>query len=188
LSGAAARTPVHTRSIACTSYRRADGLWDIEARIEDRKHYAFSMLEGGPIPADAPYHGMQVTFTVDDRLKVVRVVGEMPAIPFEECRDAPAPLQRLVGLTLGRGWRKAVDAALGRSGSCTHMREMLYLVPSAAIQAIPGYGHHMSGRRWPPEIPATTTEPPHFIGGCVSWRQDGAVVLRHYPQFHKAKP
>lgn len=106
----------------------------------------------------------------------------MDATPFNECAEAPIPLQKLVGLTLARGWRKAVDSALERTSGCTNMREMLYAAPSAAIQAIPGYRAYRDGKRRPPEF-ASTDAVPHFVGGCVSWRKDGTVVLRQYPQF-----
>lgn len=180
------RIAAHTRTITCTSYVRDDGLWDVEARIEDRKHYEHAMLERGTLKVDAPYHSIGVTLTVDDRLTVIAVDGDMSATPFDECQAALDPLPGLVGATLGRGWRKAVDAALSRSCACTHMREMLYTVASAAIQAIPGYPVQVAGGRWPPEDSPTKAQPA-FIGGCVSWREDGPVVGRHYPRFHKPK-
>ena len=122
---------------------------------------------------------------VDDGLRVVQANASMDATPFNECAAAPIPLRKLVGNTLARGWHKAVDASLERLSSCTHMREMLYAAPSAAIQAIPGYRAHRDGTRWPPVF--SSTDPvPHFVGGCVSWRQDGAVILRQYPQFYKS--
>lgn len=178
------RKPIHTRAIRFVSYQRDDGLWDVEGTIEDSKHYPFSLLERADIPAGAPYHGMRVTLTVDDHLRVVAAMGSMDATPFGECSVATKPLQKLVGHTLGRGWRKALDEALDRANACTHMREMLAVMPSAAIQAIPGYRRQIAGERWPPDFPADQ-KPPAFMGGCVSWGLDGPVVMRHYPQFHK---
>ncbi len=185
-SGDQDRVPVHTRSIGFTTYRRADGLWDVEARIEDCKHYAHAMLERPAIPAGSPYHSIGVTLTVDDSLTIVAVAGDMRAAPFGECQAAVDPLPALVGRTLGRGWRKTVDEALARHCSCTHMREMLHAIATAAMQAIPGYARQIAGRPWPP-VDALTATPPGFIGGCVSWREDGPVVQRHYPQFQQPK-
>ena len=37
LSPPVSRSPVHTRRIECRSYRRDDGLFDIEGHLTDRK-------------------------------------------------------------------------------------------------------------------------------------------------------
>ncbi|MCH8218951.1 MAG: DUF2889 domain-containing protein, partial [Planctomycetes bacterium] len=50
-SDPAPREALHSRAIDCRGYRRADGLWDIEARMTDSKTYAFSNAyrgESGP--------------------------------------------------------------------------------------------------------------------------------------------
>jgi hypothetical protein len=179
------RVPVHSRAITCDCFLRPDGLWDLEARVEDRKHYDLTLIEQGMVPAQAPYHSIGVKLTVDDELRIVAAEGDMRATPFADCVAAVQPLQALVGATLGRGWRKTVDDALARASSCTHMREMLYTIASSAIQAIPGYRYQqVPGHRWP-NLQAATDKPPSFIGGCLSWRQDGPVVMRHYPQFFR---
>ncbi len=180
------RKAIHTRSITFVSYERDDGFWDVEGTISDSKHYPLTQLERQELPAGAPYHSMRVTFTVDDQLRIVNAVGDMLATPFDECAAAPLPLQKLIGATLGKGWRKVLDEALDRSSACTHMREMLNALPTAAIQSIPGYIAKRRGLRWPPEIPVGAPAP-HFMDGCVSWRRDGAVVLRQYPQFYRPK-
>jgi hypothetical protein len=40
LPPAALRAPMHAREVVRCGYRRTDGLWDIEARLTDRKGYA----------------------------------------------------------------------------------------------------------------------------------------------------
>jgi hypothetical protein len=44
LSTSADREPLHTRSITCRGYRRADGLWDIEGHLRDVKDYSFQTM------------------------------------------------------------------------------------------------------------------------------------------------
>ena len=180
------RRAAHTRTITCTSYHRPDGNWDVEATVEDVKHFDLAMLERSRIPAGEPYHSISVHLVVNQALKILDADGQMNSVPFRTCQGAVPPLQGLVGATLGRGWRKSVDQALAREESCTHMREMLYTMATAAIQAIPGFAAQVRGDRWPPEYPEGTPPPP-FVGGCLSWRQDGEVVLRHYPQFYQSK-
>ena len=46
-----ARELLHLRDIELRGYRRADGLFDIEATLQDTKSYAFSNAERGPSSA-----------------------------------------------------------------------------------------------------------------------------------------
>ncbi|MGE4242433.1 DUF2889 domain-containing protein [Ramlibacter sp.] len=180
----AERKRLHTRTVVCDTFQRDDGLFDVEARIEDRKHYEFSMLERGPYAPGEPYHSIGVNLVVDGRMKIVAVGTDMAAHPFDECKQAAPPAQKLVGATLGRGWRKAVDEAVGGAAGCTHMREMLYAMASSAIQAIPTYAR-LGARATPPDPAGMPAKPPPFIDGCHSWRSDGRPVVTWFPMYAK---
>lgn len=186
LPAPAARTPVHTRRITYQGFRRDDGDWDFEARIEDTKQQAFTRFEGHRLAPDEHYHHMVVRLRVDDALTILAVDGAMRVTPYPECQGATPPLQELVGATLGRGWRRSVDAALGGTRGCTHVREMLYNLATVAIQTVPAWLAQQHGRAgaddWSGEAP------PPFVGGCHAWRRDGAVVLRLFPRFHEPAP
>lgn len=182
----ASRTPVHTRRIAYLGYRRDDGLWDFEATIEDRKHHPFTSFEGNTVPPDKPYHRMLVRLTVDDTLRVRDVATALQVTPYVECQGAADPMHRLIGATLGRGWRKALNDALGGTQGCTHVRELLYNAATTALQTVPAWLAMQSGQDSPSQWRGST--PPPFVGGCHAWREDGTVVLRHFPQFHRPSP
>ena len=69
-----AREPLHTRQVTCTGYRRADGLWDIEGHITDRKSYDFQR-DGRTVPSGDPIHEMWIRLTLDNRLTVKAVAA-----------------------------------------------------------------------------------------------------------------
>jgi hypothetical protein len=46
-------------------------------------------------------------------------------------------MQRMVGATMGPGWRQAIERALGSVRGCTHLRELLFNIATAAYQTIP---------------------------------------------------
>ena len=183
LPPAAARTPVHTRAITYQGFRRDDGLWDFEATIEDRKQHGFTSYDGEPVPPGTPIHRMLVRLTVDDDLVIRDVAAAMQATPYPECQGAAPPVRGLVGARLGRGWRKALDAALGGDRGCTHVREMLVNVATVALQTVPLWRAMQAGRDRPADWQGD--QPPPFVGGCHGWRLDGTVVLRHFPRFHR---
>lgn len=176
----APRTPAHQRRIEYHGFHREDGLWDIEGHLRDTKSYAQRMRER-TLPAGEPVHDMLVRVTIDDAMTVVDIHAAMLSAPFDECPQAEPPVRRLVGATLGRGWRRALDEAIGGTRGCTHLRELLFGTATAAFQTLGSYHHHLRQQRGEPE-PVQAT-PPFYMGGCMSWDFDGPVVARVAPQF-----
>ena len=177
----APRTHVHTRSVEYRGYRRDDGLWDIEAELKDAKTYTHVTPDRGILQAGEPVHGMAIRVTVDDAMKISDIAVRMPAAPFPECQQAKPPMSRLIGHTLGRGWRKAIEHALGGTQGCAHLRELLFNMATAAYQTIPHYRNHLRRLSGAPE-PVLKRPPPH-LGQCLAWDFDGPVVKRHRPEF-----
>jgi hypothetical protein len=175
------RTHVHTRIAEYRGYLRDDGLWDIEAQLTDAKTYEQATPDRGMLAPGEPVHGMAIRLTVDDAMKIRDVAVGMPSAPFAECQQAKPPMSRLVGCTLGRGWRKAIEHALGGTQGCTHLRELLFNMATAAYQTIPLYRQHLRRLAGQPE-PVLKRPPPH-LGQCIAWDFDGPVTGRHRPEF-----
>jgi len=181
-----ARKHLHTRSIELCGYRRDDGLWDIEARLSDVKTYDLLRSEGGTLKAGLPVHDMAIRVTVDDSFTVREIASSMNSTPYPECVQARDPMQAMVGAKMGPGWRMAIERAVGGTAGCTHLRELLFSMATAAYQTIPGYRAHM---RKLADIPARDDgKPPYHLGKCMSWDFNGPVVRRIYPQFAGWKP
>lgn len=181
-----ARTHAHTRTVVFRGYRRDDGLWDIEGELKDVKTFDNLTNDRGLLKAGEPAHGMAIRLTVDDAMKISEVAVGMPAAPFPECQQAKAPLSALVGRTLGRGWRKAIDETMGGVKGCTHLRELLFNMATAAYQTIPNYRQHL--RRLSGKPAPILTKPPAHLGTCLAWDADGTMVKRNRPQFAGWKP
>ena len=181
LPESAPRTHVHTRSVEYRGYRRDDGLWDIEAQLIDTKTYAHQRPESNVLQAGKPVHGMVIRLTVNGEMKISDIAVGMPAAPFPECQQAKPPMERLIGRTLGRGWRKAIEEALGSIQGCAHLRELLFNMATVAYQTIPNYLKHLRQVAGEPE-PLLKRPPPH-LGQCVAWDFNGSVVKRVRPEF-----
>ena len=183
---AAPRTHVHTRSVEYRGYRREDGLWDIEADLTDAKTYTHATPDRGILQAGEPVHNMAIRLTVDDAMKITDVAVRMPAAPFPECQQAKPPMSRLIGCTLGRGWRKAIEHALGGTQGCAHLRELLFNMATAAYQTIPAYQHRLRRLAGIPDVDGD--KPPYHLGKCIAWDFDGPVVARYHPHFAGWQP
>jgi hypothetical protein len=180
------RSHLHTRSVVFRGYHREDGLWDIEAEMSDTKTYPLERSERGLMPPGTPVHGMAIRATVDDAMTIREIASSMDSTPFDECQQGKDPMQQMVGVTMGPGWRQAIERALGGVRGCTHLRELLFNMATAAYQTIPAYRHRLRRQAGLPE--PDSTEPPYHLGKCLAWDFDGPVVQRHYPQFAGWQP
>ncbi len=178
LSRPAPRRHIHTRKITCEGFQRDDGLWDIEATIIDRKTYSFDNIDRGGIAAGEPIHHMVVRVTIDDSMVIMAAEAETVGSPFGICVEGAPAVAGLKGLKIGPGWRKAVHGVLGRTKSCTHIRDMIMgpLAQAAYQTIIPMRNRKNAGK--PP------THKPAVLGTCVAYDPASHIVKRMWPQYY----
>lgn len=186
LSEPVARRPLHTRTIVCEGFQRDDGLFDIEARILDTKSYRYTEPYRGEREPGSSVHDMWVRLTLDETMVVRAIEVSMPATPYPTCQGARPQFQQLVGATVGGGWRKAVQEAVGSVRGCTHVRELLFPMATVAFQTIGGW--RSKSDDGPRVQPMQRAGRPYFIDGCTAWAADGEVVARLYPEFARPGP
>ena len=132
-----ARTPQHIRQVNYRSFEREDGLWDIEAELLDTKAIDLPRPNGEGIrKAGDPIHHMLIRVTVNTKLVVQAIEASMQAHPVQGCPAALDAMQRMVGCSMARGWRKAIETNLAGITGCTHMRELLNNMATATFQSI----------------------------------------------------
>jgi hypothetical protein len=179
LSSPAAREHIHNRTVECNGYRRKDGLWDIEGRLIDVKTYTFHNNERGDVPTGEPVHEMWIRLTVDDDLKIHGVEATTEYSPFSICKQVAPNFERLVGVSIGPGWRKRVRDRVGGVEGCTHIVEMLGPVATTAFQTI-----YPLKNKEQPEGEGASTLPPRLLNTCYTFRSDGPKVKEFWPDHY----
>jgi len=176
------RRPMHRRSVECNGFLRDDGLWEVEARLVDTKPFiqAADRYRGELKPGDA-VHDIRLRLAVDDAMKVHEAEATMAETPYPTCIEVEPVLQRLVGESIGKGWREVVRRKIGRLEGCTHLSELLGPAVTTLFQTM-SYGKEPEGRD-SLDDQRHSGERPFFIGGCHSWRTDGPIVAEKFPQF-----
>src|SRR5881394_1539484 len=107
------RELTHTRRVRFEGYKRADGLWDIEAHLSDVKNHDYR-LKTGVRRAGQPIHEMWLRVTVDRRLNIVDALASSDVVPYPGGCESAAPAYRgLIGLNLVFGFRKKAKELLG---------------------------------------------------------------------------
>ena len=172
----AVRTPLHTRTIRLDGFAREDGLFDIEARLTDIKHYDLPGWSIGPLPAGQPMHDMVVTMTVDLEGTIRAFEARTEAGPHQVCRVGAAHFDRLAGLSISKGFLKRATERIGGVEGCTHIRELLQQMATVAFQSL------REAR-----IKRYATEPdrrPPLIDSCIAWSAAGEWVRVRFPAFY----
>lgn len=171
------RELTHTRRIRYEGYKRADGLWDIEAHLNDVKNHDYR-LKTGVRRAGQPIHDMWVRVTIDRHMKIVDAAASSDAVPYPGGCETIAPAYRkLVGLSLVKDFRQNVREALGGVRGCTHITEMLGGLPTAAIQTFAG------------EMPEEREGggKPFQLDQCHALETSTETVRKWYPKWYKGK-
>ncbi len=178
LSSAAPRKPVHTRSIEVRGYQREDGLWDIEAELKDTKSHAHMRRHGGKERrAGEPVHHMWLRLTIDLDMQIHDAEAVTDAGPYPFCGDITPRFKSLIGLKIGRGWRREINARLGGEKGCTHLVELLGPLGTTAFQAT-GRAREQRNRDQPGD------KKPYQIGSCHAYKEDSPAVLERWPEYY----
>jgi hypothetical protein len=180
LPTSAPRRHLHDRQITYRGYLREDGLWDIEGELRDSKPHPIKLGFRGDMAAGEAVHNMLIRITIDDSMVIHDIAAVMPYTPYLECRPATDSIKNVIGLQMGRGWKKKIEGAIGGLLGCTHVRELLAGTATAAYQTVYPYRSNNSK-----QSSHEVTEQPKHLNQCKAWDLSGAVVLRYFPQFAK---
>ncbi len=161
-------------------YKRADGLYEIEGRVVDRKPHAFVPGVGGRhVEANEPIHDMGVRLVFDDTMLIHEVFTYSASTPYPHCPEGGQELQTLKGLKLSGGWAKEVRARLSGARACTHLMEILIPMASAAFQSLTVLRQSQPDR-------LNAEGKPLKIDSCYAYGSQRELVRTRYPQYYIA--
>lgn len=172
------RTELHTRRIEMRSYKRSDGLYEIEGHLVDTKPHDFKAPNGDKrIPVGTPIHQMRIRLVYDFSMKIHDVFTDTLDAPYVPCYDAPPTLQQLKGLSMAKGWNSEVRRLFSGDKCCTHLMNMLGPMAATAYQ-----GLTVERAGLPTAVDAHGK--PLKIGSCYAYRTDREVVLQMWPRYY----
>jgi len=170
------RRLIHRRTVICKGILRADGLWDVEGRLDDSKSHSMTLVQGRVVSAGETYHGMLIRLTLDDDFIVHEVQVSMPHVPASECRGAVEAYQSLIGERIGPGFSRRIKDLFGGVGGCVHLTELLLPIATTAFQTIP-MARAIVAPRTTADAEAFDKAANGLINSCHALREDGPVAL-----------
>lgn len=172
------RKLMHTRSITVQVFARDDGLWELDAKLQDIKTRDITLAKELR-RAGEPVHDMLLRLVVDKRLNILAAGAATHWMPYPgHCDDHDNVYAKLVGLNLLKGFRRELGERLGGVQGCTHLTELCQVLPTAVIQAFAGVvldTHEGKG----------DDKPPFQIDRCHALSRDAEVVKIHFPRWYR---
>ena len=171
-----ARTKAHTRRIVVDGFRREDGLFEVEALLEDVKPFDLPLLSGTR-RAGEPLHHMQVRVTFDRAFTILDAEVCLNWVPYPgACEEIVPSYQQLIGLNLMDGFRRAVNTLFADVCGCSHMTELLQSLPTAAIHTIASFRREDDDDHGKP----------YQLDRCHALDTRTDNVRRYYPRWYRA--
>ena len=162
---------VHVRTLTMEARRAGADRLDVTGRLVDRRPQGpgigwFGAADGSII------HDMRVTLHVrHPDLVITAVTADMASHPYSLCPDAVEPLQQLVGLSIARGFTRAVNERFGRQLGCSHLTALVHAMAPVVKQ---GAGAAF----FEDEAMPRPGQDLWFVNTCQAWREDGPLMDR----------
>jgi hypothetical protein len=176
LSEPVARELLHTRDIRVQGFRRADGLFDIEAQLTDRRNYPFDTPDR-TVPLGDALHGMWMRMTIDSAMLIVECTAATDFGPYFECPNGAESFAGLAGLTIRPGFLKAANERVGGTAGCTHLRELLQQMATVAFQTTVAVRKKSADSQ-------NTAGAARLLNTCYAYASDGSLVRRQWPALY----
>lgn len=187
LSAPHARALLTARAIRCEGFRRDDGLWEVEAHLADRRTYEAPTPWRPTVPAGEPFHEMWLRIAFDDQREIREIEVAIDSHPFPECPSVQPNFQRLVGLRMGAGFGKEVQARVGGEEGCTHLLTLITNMATVAVQTL-GSQIRWNDRTSAERIYGLDRQgKPPVVGACRGYGRGGDMVRRIYPEFYEPR-
>ena len=159
--------PVHRRSIEYEAFE-TDGVLTIVGKLRDSRPWAQS-------PNIKRVHDMELRVTV--RLADFTITDAdalMHTFPHFECPAIVDAFRGLVGLSVARGYTRAVQERFGGVSGCTHMEHLARSLGPVVIQAATSaMARSRTAGQTELDHAETGTSPLAIRNSCHVWAEDG---------------
>lgn len=171
---------LHDRTYSVRSYRQSETELRIRGQIMDQKPPGV-YLDTDPEPLTV--HHMVVDLVIAfPTLEIVGAEVVMETHPHTMCPTITEHYQKLIGLSIARGFTHKVRDLFGGPRGCTHTTALLQAMAPVAVQSIWSMRSVDDGTPVPPPLPTNPTDEQirerfaHNLNSCHVWAEDGETI------------
>ena len=162
------REKIHERNLDINCYILKDNLFEIEAKIIDKKPFSTISNYDFDRGANEPIHDMTLTITINKDFKIVNAKAIMLTPAHDSCHPASNNYKDLIGIKIEPGWLKKIKEKIPANQGCTHLTEMLQQIGTTAFQGV--FGLKLASKL---NQESTKSFSGNFIDTCYGLRIDG---------------
>jgi hypothetical protein len=172
---------LHDREYRIRAFRKRDDLLLIRGAVRDQKPPGL-YIETDPNPMTI--HHMQIDLEIAfPTLEIVGAVVGIETHPSESCPNIESHYDKLVGLSIARGFTHKVRELFGGPRGCTHTTALLQAMAPVAIQCMwsmrASQAKRSSGATAQEPTPEQREMAWRFnLNTCHVWAEDGEQVQR----------
>lgn len=169
---------IHTRTYEVRTYKLAPDRFLLRGVVCDEKPAGLYVPDD---PDPLWMHHMVVDLDVTyPGFEITAVSVEFRERPHGECTDIVGDYQKLVGLSIARGFNARVKELFGGPRGCTHIGALLSAMAPVAIQSgwsmRVGTAHEGQGTDGPPTDEQRRRGYAMNLNTCHVWAEDGELV------------
>ncbi len=171
---------LHSRNIEIECFALEDNKIKAIGTLDDDRGLPLQTYGGKQIPAGGDLHTMRVTLVLDEQLRIDHAQIEMLDTPGDQCSAIEAQSEQLIGLSIQRGFRRALFERTGGIKGCMHVNTLVTQMAPAILQAsfaAKGQEGGLNEQHWQE----------HIVDSCHVMRQDGEVVALKLQQLRAKK-
>lgn len=174
---------LHDREYRVRAYRKSDDVLMIRGAVRDQKPPGLYIAVD---PNPMTVHHMQIDLEVSfPSMEIIAADVRLETHPNAECPLIERHYDKLVGLSIARGFTHKVRELFGGPRGCTHTTALLQAMGPVAIQSIWSMRSSRANRRTETdgEQPEPTAQQRREmwqmnLNTCHVWAEDGDVVAR----------
>ncbi|MCP5029811.1 MAG: DUF2889 domain-containing protein [Actinomycetia bacterium] len=173
---------LHDRTYSVRSYRQSDTQLRIRGQVRDQKPPGV-YVEGDPEPLTV-HHMVVDIVVVFPTLEITAAEVVMETHPHSTCPTITDHYEKLVGLSIARGFTHRVRELFGGPRGCTHTTALLQAMAPVAVQSIWSM-RASSGDEGTPVAPPLGADPTdeqirerfaHNLNSCHVWAEEGDMI------------
>ncbi len=147
----------------------ADEVVEVVGRLTDTRLFT---MPGGPT---GPIHDMELRLAIGRDDYVIRdVFAKMYATPHLDCSDIEPAFDQLEGVSVSRGYSRAVQERLGRERGCSHLEFLARAMGTVALQGVSN-ANRLERQSQPEESPGGFVPGPWMQNTCHLWAEGGII-------------
>ena len=175
---------VFSRTINISCYENDQDSIIVEGEIKDIRLCPYYLVTGEKKDPGI-LHNMKITMKVTgNTITISDIKVEMIYYPREECIEANKNIERLNGLSITKGFTKAVKDIIGGNKGCTHVANCILAMAPAIVQ---GFWAYKAQKPITKEFTNQGSMSHYLIDTCYVWRKDGPMIKKLSETLNKLK-